>query len=97
MNDEDQYDSDSLDSILSEEDSAVSHPINICDFVVPAVEELSNLVNTFPNIPQEQQKVWARAVSRLVAKCTVPSYKFALLGKTGTCVYSLFLPPTDGF
>ncbi|KAJ7651598.1 Dynamin family-domain-containing protein [Mycena polygramma] len=66
-----------------DEDWTVSHPVNVRDFVIPAAQELAKLVEAFPNIPHEQQRVWARAVSRLQAQSSVPSYKFALIGKTG--------------
>ncbi|KAJ6575490.1 hypothetical protein B0H19DRAFT_1231016 [Mycena capillaripes] len=62
MNNEDdatrdaEFESNSSD-LSEEEESAVSHPIQIRDFVVPGVEKLSNLVKAFPNIPREQQKV----------------------------------------
>ncbi|KAJ7610877.1 hypothetical protein FB45DRAFT_1120757 [Roridomyces roridus] len=73
-----------MQSVLSsEEDHSVALPSQVHEFCVPIVAELSDLVKKFPNIPDAQRKAWSKSSSR-VANSSVPSYKFALIGKTGS-------------
>ena len=71
------------DSDLSDEEKvADSLIIDVYDYGVTSTKTLWNVVKNFPNIPQEQKKAWSKSVSRLT-KSSVPTYKFALIGKTG--------------
>lgn len=76
--------------LSEQEESAASLPTLIPDLVVPAIQKLSHLVANFPNIPEEQQKAWAKSASR-VLESTLPTHRFALIGKTGTVLIWLFL------
>ncbi|KAJ7157084.1 Dynamin family-domain-containing protein [Mycena filopes] len=67
----------------SEDDSFVHLPAKIRDFVVTAVKTLSRFIKAFPDIPRPQQKMWKKSVTRILDRSTLPTYKFALLGKTG--------------
>ncbi|KAJ7459042.1 hypothetical protein B0H11DRAFT_2060151 [Mycena galericulata] len=80
---DDSSDSDIESELSLEEESDLSLPTRIYDLVLPAVKTLLDLVKSFPNIPHEQQKAWATSAAR-VAASSVPSYKFALIGKTGS-------------
>ncbi|KAJ7651597.1 hypothetical protein DFH06DRAFT_1420095 [Mycena polygramma] len=57
-------------------------PITVHEFVLETTEALSDLISDFPHIPHEQQRSWDSAVLKLTDS-TVPSYKYALIGKTG--------------
>ncbi|KAJ7109843.1 Dynamin family-domain-containing protein [Mycena epipterygia] len=86
VNDFTQRDSDlenSESSLSDPEEWSESLPIDVYNFVVPNVQQLWGFASKFPSIPQEQRKAWAKTVARLT-KATVPSYKFALIGKTGS-------------
>ncbi|KAJ7702907.1 hypothetical protein B0H16DRAFT_1705073 [Mycena metata] len=66
-----------------EEDFATTLPTDVHEFALKSTTQLSQLVKTFPHIPHEQRKVWAALVSPIV-NSTIPSSKFALIGKTGS-------------
>ncbi|KAJ7155930.1 hypothetical protein C8R43DRAFT_998405 [Mycena crocata] len=77
-----EHEDSSSESELSEEElSSVSIPIHVHESIVSRINALWTLVENFPNIPREQQNAWSRSVSRV--KSSLPSFKFALVGKTG--------------
>jgi hypothetical protein len=76
-----QDDSDS-ESELAEALYSDSLALTVHKFCLQATKGLSDLVQTFPNVSQKQRKAWSNAMSRLT-KSTLPTFKIALLGKTG--------------
>ncbi|KAJ7269366.1 P-loop containing nucleoside triphosphate hydrolase protein [Mycena haematopus] len=74
---------DHSDSDSQEDSDANSLPLATHNFILQSQQTLSNLVEAFPNVSQEQRKAWSSTTSRL-AMSTLPTYKFALVGKTGS-------------
>ncbi|KAJ7459045.1 hypothetical protein B0H11DRAFT_2060165 [Mycena galericulata] len=76
-------DTDTQSELSEEEENGVALPMRILDLVVPTVKTLLSHVKNFPNIPDEQRVAWDKSASR-VDKASLPSYKFALVGRTGS-------------
>ncbi|KAJ7897247.1 hypothetical protein B0H14DRAFT_2677519 [Mycena olivaceomarginata] len=97
-------DSDSgLDSVLasdsdSEQDERSNPPITVQNFCIDTTKDLSTRVQAFPNISTKQREAWSTAVSQ-VTKSALPTFKIALLGKTGsgksTLINCLLEQPTS--
>ncbi|KAJ7897245.1 hypothetical protein B0H14DRAFT_2677507 [Mycena olivaceomarginata] len=74
---------DDSESELAEALYSDSLALTVHKFCLQATKGLSDLVQTFPNVSQKQRKAWSNAMPRLT-KSTFPTFKIALLGKTGS-------------
>ncbi|KAJ7150383.1 hypothetical protein C8R46DRAFT_503011 [Mycena filopes] len=77
------FDDDSESELTEDEEFDTSLATSVHEFAVDCTKKLSQLVKTFPHIPHDQEKAWLRLVAPII-KSTVPSFKFALIGKTGS-------------
>ncbi|KAJ6520188.1 hypothetical protein C8R45DRAFT_1120326 [Mycena sanguinolenta] len=71
------------DSLESQDSHDTSLPLIIHRWILETHQPLAELVKAFPNVSHEQNKALSSKSAR-VAKSTLPSYKFALVGKTGS-------------
>ncbi|KAJ7724221.1 hypothetical protein B0H16DRAFT_1596805 [Mycena metata] len=91
----------SSESDLSIEEEIVPLPVKVQQQVGPIVDTLWESVSQFPLIPHEQRTAWTKAVSSFRSS-TLPTFKFAFIGRTGSgkstllnCLLGVRLLPTS--